>query len=335
MFLRVIDNEARNARPTAARRAAFATSHLEVRMFNVGHGEAILIIFDDERAWLVDGGCSNGVRLNDILGQQLVTYLVDNDLMLEAIVATHPHFDHVGAVPRILTSKSPQVPASITLYCSDDATWDRDADFLDVFWDAIVEEDEDVALRNAHREVSISDSVTAHFFAGSGEGVYTSLFLQLRYHDARLLFTGDAKCGYEIELLRAFGEQDLRADVLKVTHHGSSSGTASSVLRAIRPGVAIVSTGDDGGHRLERDTLRRLGGRAVRGRPRRRRVFETLVDGDIILRTDGQPFGGGVLYQVEFESPGAFSQALGAHVTSLTSANRARTLPRRRHRACE
>lgn len=50
MFLRVLDDEARNARPSAARRAAFASSHLEVRMFNVGHGEAILIVFDDSQA---------------------------------------------------------------------------------------------------------------------------------------------------------------------------------------------------------------------------------------------------------------------------------------------
>ena len=40
MFLKILDNEARNARPSTARRAAFAASHLEVRMFNVDHGEA-------------------------------------------------------------------------------------------------------------------------------------------------------------------------------------------------------------------------------------------------------------------------------------------------------
>src|SRR5438876_10726220 len=79
------------------------------------------------------------------------------------------------------------------------------------------------------------------------------------------------------------------------------------------------STAPDGGHRLEKDTLARLGGL---GNPRR--VFETSVDGDIILRTDGQPIGSGILYQVEFESPGRFAGNLGVTMQSLTEANKQR-----------
>ncbi len=73
-----------------------------------------------------------------------------------------------------------------------------------------------------------------------------------------------------------------------MTHHGSSSGTARVIVDAVRPGIAVASTAPDGGHRLEMDTLARLGGP--------RAVFETLVDGDIILRADGRGYGGGILY---------------------------------------
>jgi competence protein ComEC len=129
--------------------------------------------------------------------------------------------------------------------------------------------------------------------------------MQLRFRSARLLFTGDADCAYEVKLLEAFGETDFRADLLKITHHGSSSGTAARVLAAARPALAIASTADDDGHRLEADTLKR-----VLGPGRKRRVFETLVDGDIVVRTDGEPYLGGILYEVELEDPPQFATEL-------------------------
>ena len=168
--------------------------------------------------------------------------------------------------------------------------------------------------------MSISADAEAHLFAGSRDGYYTSLFVHLRYRQARLLFTGDAHCGYEVKLLGAFGPPDFRADVLKVTHHGSSSGTATRAMNEIRPGIAIASSGDDSGHRLERDTLDRLG-----GRPGPRRVFESVVDGDIILRTDGAPYRRDILYQAEFESPGRFAEDLGAATLPLAEVDAART----------
>jgi len=45
-----------------------------------------------------------------------------------------------------------------------------------------------------------------------------------------------------------------------------------------------------------------------------RRVFESLVDGDIIVHTDGEPYRGGVVYRVEFNSPGEFADEFHAEV---------------------
>lgn len=68
-------------------------------MFNVGEGEAILIVFPDRRTWLVDGGSSNSPSHNAQLAGLLQTYLEDNRLLLETCVPSHPHADHVGAWP--------------------------------------------------------------------------------------------------------------------------------------------------------------------------------------------------------------------------------------------
>ena len=343
MFLRVLEDEARNARPNGERKAEFEHSNLEVRMFNVGDGEAVLVVFDNKTAWLFDCGCSKRPPRNELLGLLIVDYLEErDDLTLEAIVPSHPHIDHAGAFETILGSSSSQIASPITIYRSEDASWHSTTGWRKRFRDAVNErqaqggEVVEIALRDAHREVNISDGVSAHLFAGSGDGPYTSVFAQLRYHNARLLFAGDAHCEYEIELLEMFGEEDFRADVLKVTHHGSSSGTARTVVEAIQPGIAIASTGDDSGHRLERDTLDRLGGHSGRPAPGAHGdspVFETVVDGDIILRTDGTPYLGGLLYQVEFESPGRFAEELEAEVLPLEDVNADRTISR--HSACD
>ena len=137
------------------------------------------------------------------------------------------------------------------------------------------------------------------------------MFVQLRFNRARILFAGDAECPYEKRLLKKFGGDLFRSDVLKVTHHGSSSGTHERVVTAVRHGVAIVSTGDDKGHTLEEDTIERLTRRMPRSR-----LYETLIRGDIILKTDGLVFSGGAnnpdgtLYEVTFDSPGEFDGAL-------------------------
>lgn len=318
MFLKVLADEAHDARPSATRKQTFESSYLEVRMFNVGEGEAILVVFPDKRAWLIDGGSSNSPSRNHTLGTQIVGYLEAEDLTLVALVPSHPHVDHAGALATILSSGSHSLASSPSMYRSDDATWSLDKRWLNDFDAAITAGSvEVVALRDGHREVAISEGVDAHLFAGSGDAAYTSIFCQLRFQKATLLFTGDAHCAYEKKLLQRFGVEDFRADVLKVTHHGSSSGTAAPTVAAVQPGIAIASTGKDSGHRLEADTLQRLG-----GQPGPRAIYETILDGDIVLRTDGLDYHDGILYEVSFETPGRFTQALGADVVSPADIHR-------------
>ncbi len=280
-------------------------------MFNVGHGEAVLVSFDDGRAWLLECG-TNSIPRNERLGGDIIAYLREKDLVVDTIVLSHPHFDHAGAVETILASPSPHIASPVTIYRTDIKEWEAASGWRSRYRNAVIARGAgvtEITLLNSHREVGISPDAAAHIFVGTRDGFYTSLFVHLRYREARLLFTGDAYCGYEVELLNSFGSEDFRADVLKVTHHGSSSGTAMRTLNEIRPGMAIAASGDDGGHRLERDTLDRLG-----GRPGPRRIFESVVDGDIILRTDGLSYRKGILYEAEFESPGRFAEDLGAEV---------------------
>ena len=130
--------------------------------------------------------------------------------------------------------------------------------------------------------------------------------MQLRFHGARILFTGDSEKSYEVDLRDGFGAEFFRADVLKINHHGSEHATDEGVLRDIRPGIAIASTARGSGHRLENVTRKHI----MAGGPRVR-IFETyrnqrqqVNEKDIILQTDGLPINGaGILYKVQQVAP--------------------------------
>lgn len=59
----------------------------------------------------------------------------------------------------------------------------------------------------------------------------------------RYVNTGDAHAAEEISLLALWGADSLRADVLKIGHHGSRTSSSVDWLRAVRPGLAVISAG--------------------------------------------------------------------------------------------
>src|SRR6185312_11803682 len=92
-----------------------------------------------------------------------------------------------------------------------------------------------------------------------------SVVFRLVHHakpgDVRVLFEGDAEHPTEQRLLadEASDPGDLRADVLKVAHHGSKHASSAAMLDAVAPRLAVIScgAGNDYGH-PHASTLRRL-----------------------------------------------------------------------------
>jgi competence protein ComEC len=68
-----------------------------------------------------------------------------------------------------------------------------------------------------------------------------SLVLRLRYGRHTFLLTGDIENGVQRRLLEQ--HPDLRADVLKVAHHGSRRSNLPGWLDMLQPSVAMISAG--------------------------------------------------------------------------------------------
>ncbi|MDJ0108771.1 competence protein ComEC, partial [Rhodococcus erythropolis] len=105
-----------------------------------------------------------------------------------------------------------------------------------------------------------------------------SLVVMAHTGAGRILLTGDAEVAGEEAILRS--GTDVKADVLKLPHHGSRT-TSSAFLEAVRPRLTMISVGDGNsfGHPNGEvlDELVSLGGAVVR----------TDVDGTVAV------YGGG------------------------------------------
>lgn len=106
-----------------------------------------------------------------------------------------------------------------------------------------------------------------------------SPIIKIEYGNNSFLFTGDAEKEIEKELLTK--NSNIKADVLKIGHHGSSTSTSAAFLKAVNPDIAVISLGVDNkyGHPHPQTTNLLNSNNTL--------VYRTDIDGTIVLSSDG------------------------------------------------
>jgi competence protein ComEC len=107
-----------------------------------------------------------------------------------------------------------------------------------------------------------------------------SLTLRLVFGRRSFLLTGDLERDSERLLVEAGRIQP--ADVLKVAHHGSKTSTSPSFLAAVRPSLAVISSGAGNGYGHPSPLV------IARLRKAGVKVLRTDVRGGVIISTDGE-----------------------------------------------
>ncbi len=215
--------------------AGLPDGKLHVYFLDVGQGDAILVVAPDGRQILVDGGPSPTALLNEI-GAVLPFW----DRSLDLVVLTHPDADHMtglAALPqRYRIGQVLDVPQSDL--APDAEPW------LEGLRSAAV------PRRYAQRGSSfaVGDLLVTVLHPGSepltgtaSDDNNNAVVLRLDIGRISLLLTGDT--GREAEEALIAAGAPLRADVLKVSHHGGNSATSEAFLAAVSPRLAIISVG--------------------------------------------------------------------------------------------
>lgn len=248
----------------------------ELHMLDVGQGDAIAlrsargrwIVIDAGRAW--EGG--------DAGTATVVPYVRRLGGEVAAFILSHPHSDHAGGAASVIRALRPRLFLDPS-FAGDAGTYHGSLEAAFVAG---------VPWRRAEAGGRIVvDEVTVDLLAPDSAWLQTvsepndaSVIALVRVGAVRFLLTGDAEAGAERRLI-ARGE-DVRADVLKAGHHGSSTSSVPELLDAVRPRIALLSVGalNRYGHPAA-DVLRSLAGRGTF-------VVRTDESGTVVLRTDGR-----------------------------------------------
>lgn len=219
-----------------------AEGPLVLTFLSVGQGDATLVQAPGEGAWLVDGGPrSHGPKPRDA-GRDIVVPALRALRIpsLEGVVVTHPDLDHWGGVPaiteavatKVLVEPSPESPDP-----SEGWTRSRAGILARGTRPLGMAFGERIPLGRSGALLCLAPGLLDGF-PGRNEA---SLVLAVRWGRARALLAGDAEFWTEDRMLQAGA--DLRADLLKVGHHGSKGSSGEAFLSAVRPRWAVLSCG--------------------------------------------------------------------------------------------
>lgn len=244
----------------------------EMSVLDVGQGDAILLEAPSGQVILVDGGPDKKVLRR--LGEELPFW----ERRIDLVVLTHPHEDHFGGLSEVLE----RYEVGAVMISGVEALSQGYQHLLAVVEDKhiplwVIEKPEEVTFGQVQLHILYPD----HSFKGKRISNLnnSSLVIKVQYKEVDMLLTGDAEQEEEMELVKAGA--DLKADILKVGHHGSETSSTELFLAAVQPTLAVISSGvgNKYGHPSPR-TVKRL---ERLGIPLRR----TDTEGTIHLHTDG------------------------------------------------
>lgn len=204
-----------------------AQAELDVHFLDVGQGDSTLIVCDGE-AMLIDGGPSSASQI-------VFSYIRQHVGELDVAIATHPHDDHIGGLSAALNA----VPVGV-IYSPvsewNSTCWANMEKYAEAQGTPIVVPMEGDVFLLGSAIVTI-----IHCWPEAWEENDMSIVLRLDYGETSFLFTGDAEIMSE-EMMLGEG-MPLKADVLKVAHHGSRYSSSPEFLAVVKPEWAVISCG--------------------------------------------------------------------------------------------
>ena len=269
-------------------------SKLEVYFFDVGQADSILLR-QGENVMLVDtgnaGDADNSFNLQNKIN---LSYELNNlgITHIDYLIATHPHEDHMGSMYKIINLFDVE-----NVYANNILPEEEQAGYYKRFVSALentnthfishtnlsekeiidrineynssVSDEEKIEYNpndyfRAFDEISIGEAKATILAPNSSSYSDTndsSIVLMVEFQGIKILLTGDAGKASEKDILQFSNKRgfNLKANVLKVAHHGSRTANTEDFIQAVKPEYAVVMVGEGNSYGLpDEDVLERL-----------------------------------------------------------------------------
>jgi len=242
---------------------------LIITVLDVGQGDAILIQAPGGRTVLIDAGGRHDQESSawdvghDIVVPALLARRVTH---LDALIITHPHADHIGGVPAVLTA----LPVGLLLDPMLGTDSDTYARILDLIEEKKIRHERAVEGQHLNLGRGI-DADVLHppdvRLRGTDDDMNNnSVVLRLAYEGVSVLLTGDLDAEAAESMARS--ANTIRSTVLKVPHHGARESAVPAFIEAVSPKLAVISVGQNNpwGHPTDEmlRELERVGAKVMR-----------------------------------------------------------------------
>lgn len=209
-----------------------AEAQMKVAFLDVGQGDATLIQ-TKEKTVLIDAG-------NNRLGEKVVKELEKRGVVsLDYLILTHPDADHIGGADYVLRA-----------FPVEEVFLPEEQKDTQTYWEVIEEiEKKQIPFRQPEvgEEISLGDAsmtILSPFRIGEEDSNESSIGIKLVHGKKSFVMCGDADVEMEEEMIQTFSTS-LECDVLKCSHHGSSTSTSKRFLNYTNPTWAVISCGKE------------------------------------------------------------------------------------------
>ena len=242
-----------------------------VRYIDVGQGDSMLIQCNGKNM-LIDAGPRDSQ-------EKLISYLKSLKIKkLDYVIATHPHEDHIGGMGQVIKTfdigsfYAPKVSHNTK-------TFEYMVNQLknkNLKMNVIKKGMGDDINLGANSKVEVFSPINSKY---DNLNNYSPI-IKISYGKTSFLFTGDAEKEVEKEVLESGA--NIKANVLKFGHHGSSTSTTKEFFNKVDPSIGIVSCGVNNkyGH-PHKEILKLI-------KEKHLTVYRTDKDGNIVLESNGK-----------------------------------------------
>jgi competence protein ComEC len=246
------------------------TPEIRLHFLDVGQADAILLETSTGKTMLIDTGDQQHE-------EKLIEYLLKLGITkIDVLLATHPHHDHIGGMDKII--KTFHIGS---FYMSNTSYHTK-------HYNNLLK-----ALKRTHTplhliEVGMSISLERYVdirIIGPLKKEYEdlnnqSIIIKIKHGKNRFLLMGDAGVEAEKDLIKH--KSKLKANVLKVGHHGADTSTSKEFLEKVKPDYAVISVGRKNRYGFpDQSILKRLNEHHIA-------VYRTDQLGTIIVGSNGK-----------------------------------------------